>query len=79
MHCAKCGTPATKGNNKITMARVDTCESRIRYRRCNCGHGWYTVEVELPPNSVKWVQADIEDATYSVAKRIPGALRITFS
>jgi transcriptional regulator NrdR family protein len=79
MHCPICDTPASKGNNKILMARIDTCESRLRQRKCNCGHRWWTLEVELPPHSVKWAQADIEDATYSVPKRKKGALRVTFS
>ena len=64
-------------------SRHDTVESIVRRRRCNsCAHTWWTVEVELPLDSIKWnIEPNLNDKTYRhrYPTRLPGAQRVTFS
>lgn len=54
MLCSKCA-----GLSIITQSRTDTIESKLRQHKCvSCKHMWWTVEVELPPNSIKWVRKE---------------------
>ena len=79
MHCSNCGDPIRRGTNYIIQARNDTIESKLRQRKCGCGYKFWTVEVEVPQNTVKWVKCDDPDTNvYSVPTRIAGAQRISF-
>jgi transcriptional regulator NrdR family protein len=53
MDCSRCGSDAVK----VLLSRKDTDVSRVRQRHCrSCDHHWFSVEVELPPEAVEWVQ-----------------------
>lgn len=70
MRCAQCDYKRLH----VERTSVDTAESIIRQRYCpNCGYKVFTVEVELPPNTVKH-QHGAEKM-----KRLPGAQRVHFS
>jgi transcriptional regulator NrdR family protein len=79
MHCSNCGEPIRRGTTRILQARNDTIESKLRNRICkHCNYRFWTVEVELPPKTVKWVRCDDPDTNvYSVPTRMEGARRIT--
>jgi transcriptional regulator NrdR family protein len=81
MHCPNCDAPAIRGANKVVQARNDTVESKIRQRKCmTCGHKWWTCETDLPVGAIKWVQSDDPDTnSFSVPRRQPGFLRISYS
>jgi transcriptional regulator NrdR family protein len=80
MHCPNCDAPAHRGANRVVQARNDTIESKIRQRKClSCDHKWWTVEVELPVGCIKWVREDDPDSkSFSLPRRMPGALRVVF-
>ena len=51
MNCAKCDSSSLK----VTLVRKDTVESIMRRRQCQkCGHVWFTAEIEVPRDGVKW-------------------------
>ena len=79
MNCPNCDSREIRA---LTSKR-DTIESIVRRRRCgDCGHNWWTVEVELPPGSIKWMKTpDLGDNSYRprYPSRLPGAKRVTFS
>lgn len=78
MNCPNCDTSFTSGNGEVMQSRADTIDSHLRQRRCkHCNHRVWTIEVELPPDSVNW---KISQETFSsVPKRKPGALRVQIS
>lgn len=78
MNCRNCDTPLARGNSRIIQSRGDTIESHIRQRECqSCKHRVWTIEVEIPPDTVHWKVCP--DTFYSVPKRKAGALRIQIS
>jgi transcriptional regulator NrdR family protein len=80
LNCPNCGTPASRKLNKVLETRHDTVESKIRQRKClNCGNRWWTCETDLPPGAVKWASSENDTSTFTVPRRVPGFLRITYS
>lgn len=77
MNCPNCDATA----NRITETRNDTIESKLRRRKCiECGHSWWSCEVELPPGAVKWVRPDgVNNRLFPVPRRAVGFRRIMFS
>jgi len=78
MHCPICDSQEIRS----PTTRRDTVESIVRRRRCNqCDHNWWTVEVELPPESIRWKIDPNLDGQYRhrYPTRLPGAQRVTFS
>jgi transposase-like protein len=79
MNCPNCDSREIR----VLTSKRDTNESILRRRRCgDCGHNWWTVEVELPLGSIKWMKApDLGDNSYRprYPSRLPGAKRVTFS
>jgi transcriptional regulator NrdR family protein len=68
MECPNCAGPS----HRVLQTRQETSESTIRHRICrSCGHEFYTVEVDLPPGSVK--------NRHDGLGRVDGFKRITFS
>ena len=79
MHCPNCDCTGIKGTVKVLKTRRDTIETVLRRRECQqCKHRWWTVEVELPPDSIKWLwEADPgHDQITCNPTRKPGARRI---
>jgi transcriptional regulator NrdR family protein len=78
MNCPNCDAAFKGGVGKVIQSHGDTVESHIRQRRCKaCNHKIWTIEVELPPASVKWYVCP--ETFVSVPKRKPGALRVQVS
>ena len=49
MHCSNCDSK----ESRALWTRRDTIETKIRRRRCvDCGHIWFTLEVEIPKSAV---------------------------
>ena len=70
MNCPACDGMHTRVNS----TRRDTVESVVRLRVCTaCGHSWHTVEIELPPGSVRHTHSTGE------IERRPGFRRVEFS
>jgi transcriptional regulator NrdR family protein len=68
MNCPSCDTD----KHRVLQTRQETSESTIRHRICrNCGHEFYTVEVDLPAGAVK--------NKHEGLARTDGFKRITFS
>jgi transcriptional regulator NrdR family protein len=82
MHCPNCDTSAERSTCRIIQTRSDTVESKLRQRECKvCSHKWWTCETDLPLGAVKWMLSD-DDAgpsSFTVPRRVPGFLRITYS
>jgi transcriptional regulator NrdR family protein len=73
-----------KGTVKVLKTRRDTVETVLRLRECQpCKHRWWTVEVELPPSSVKWVYDSDPDrdnfGCYPSRKKGSRRIQVTFS
>ena len=78
MNCPNCDAAFKRGVGKVIQSHGDTVESHIRQRRCKaCSHKIWTIEVELPPASVKWYVCP--ETFSSVPKRKPGAFRVQIS
>ena len=51
MDCPACNNRSTR----VLQTRRESPDSTIRQRICrNCGEEWFTLEIELPKNSVVW-------------------------
>jgi transcriptional regulator NrdR family protein len=51
MFCPVCATAKIR----VLQTRKEGAEATIRQRICReCGHEWFTLEVDLPPGSVSW-------------------------
>jgi len=84
MHCPHCDCVGIKGAIRVLKTRGDTVETILRNRECQlCKHRWWTVEVELPPNSVKW-EYDSDpnrdnSGCYPTLKKGSRRIQVTFS
>ena len=80
MHCPSCDQAADRTKCLVIQARNDTIESKLRQRRCiDCGHIWWTVEVDLPPEAVKWQRENKDErGKFAVPRRVAGFRRIVF-
>ena len=57
MNCPSCGSPDVR----VYKTQRDTESSIMRNRACpNCGHRWYTIEVQLPPGGAMWVDRKLK-------------------
>jgi transcriptional regulator NrdR family protein len=80
MHCPNCDTPVDRSTCRIIQTRTDTIESKLRERQCkSCDHRWWTCETDLPPGAVKWKTNDEDCNAFTVPRRVPGFLRVTYS
>lgn len=51
MDCPACNNRSTR----VLQTRRESPDSTIRQRICrSCGQEWFTLEIELPENSVIW-------------------------
>lgn len=51
MLCPACAGPKIR----CLQTRQESAEATIRQRICrDCGHEWFTLEVDLPPGAVSW-------------------------
>ena len=79
MQCPNCGSQEIR----TPTSRHDTIESIVRRRRCHdCNHNWWTVEVDLPLESIKWkIEPNHGDGTrrHRYPTRLPGAQQVNFS
>lgn len=56
MNCPRCA----ENQSRVLQTRQETPESTIRQRICRCcGQQWFTLEVELPEGSVKWLGSSL--------------------
>ena len=83
LHCPNCDTSAERSTCRIIQTRSDTVESKLRQRQCRiCDHKWWTCETDLPQGAVKWRVNDDDDVdsnSFTVPRRVPGFLRVTYS
>jgi len=53
MDCPKCGADGVR----VVESRKDSDTSRVRRRRCvSCNHDFFSVEVELPTEAVRYTK-----------------------
>lgn len=59
MQCPKCYEHNRISNIRAVTTRTDLDNNIIRRRACNeCGHRWYTVEVEVPAVAIAHGRCD---------------------
>ena len=53
MNCARCSHPTSR----VLQTRREEPDTILRQRICReCGYTWFTLELEMPDKSVRWVK-----------------------
>ena len=56
MNCPACA----HDKHRVLQTRRESPETTIRQRICReCGHAWFTLEIDMPPESVAWVHSGL--------------------
>ena len=73
MNCPRCD----HNISRVLATRRDTVETVMRRRRCEgCGHCWYTCEVEVPSDGVRYHRDRETGESGWMLRRVPGYKRI---
>ncbi len=65
MNCPKCNSETIR----TIMTRQYRMHAVIRRRKCaDCGHGWYTMESQIPDDSIRHSRTYSGKSTFSLHK-----------